>query len=94
LLIDGELVAGTLSEPEAQGLAARLSAMSGDDLPDGGKFVSDGQGVMLIEAAGDDMQATVQHLVKGDWNFAPPDLVKSILHSMWSSLGIIWKKAR
>lgn len=94
LLIDGEFVAGTLGEAETKEIVAGLSQMSGESLVGGGKFFSDGQGTMLFEAPGDDMQATVYHVVKGDWNFTPPPAVQSILNSMWSSLGIIWKKAR
>jgi hypothetical protein len=93
LLVDGEFVAGTLGEAETKAIVAGLSQMPGEALAGGGKFVSDGQGTMLFEAAGDGMQATVYHVVKGDWNFTPPALVQTILHSMWSSLGIVWKKA-
>jgi CheY-like chemotaxis protein len=93
LLVDGEFVAGTLGEAETKEIVAGLSKMPGESMVGGGKFVSDGQGTMLFEATGDGMQATVYHVVKGDWNFTPPDAVQSILHSMWSSLGIIWKKA-
>jgi CheY-like chemotaxis protein len=92
LFIDGEAVGGGLGEAEARDIVGRLTALEGQSLT-GGRFFSDGSRTMLLNVEGSDTRASVQHVIKGDWNFTPPDAVKMILLSGLSSLGSLWKQA-
>jgi CheY-like chemotaxis protein len=92
LFIDGEAIAGGLNEAEARDLVGRLKGMEGQSFT-GGQFVSDDKRNMLFNVEGDAMKASVQHVIRGDWNFVPPDAVKTLLLFGWSSLGSLWKQA-
>lgn len=90
LFIDGEAIGGGLDEAEARDLANRLSGMKGQSYA-GGTFFSDGDRAMLFNVEGNGNRASVQHVIKGDWNFTPPDAVKMLVLSGWASLGSLWK---
>jgi CheY-like chemotaxis protein len=92
LFIDGEAIVGGLDEAEARNIVSNLTGLEGQSLT-GGKFFSDGSRNMLFNVEGSESRASVQHVIKGDWNFAPPDAVKTLLLSGWSSLGSLWKQA-
>jgi CheY-like chemotaxis protein len=92
LFIDGEAIAGGLDEAEARDIVSRLSGLEGQSLTSG-QFFSDGSSTMLFNVEGGDNKASVQHVIKGNWNFTPPDAVKTLLLSGWSSLGSLWKQA-
>ena len=92
LFIDGDGITGGPDVADARELADRLARSEGQSFA-AGRFVSDGDRNILFEVEGNDNRASVQHLIKGDWNFAPPDTVKSLLLTGWSSLGALWKQA-
>ena len=92
LFIDGEGITGGADEAEARELAAGLARSDGESFS-GGRFISDGDRNILFDVEGNDNRASVQHLVKGDWNFTPPDTVKTLLLNGWSSLAALWKQA-
>jgi CheY-like chemotaxis protein len=92
LFVDGEAIGGGLDEAEARVIVSHLTGLEGQSLT-GGKFFSDGNRTMLFNVEGSDSKASVQHVIKGDWNFTPPDAVKTLLLSGWSSLGSLWKQA-
>ncbi|MCI0396708.1 MAG: response regulator [Chloroflexi bacterium] len=92
LFVDGEPIVGGLDEAEAQELAARLGRLEGQAIM-GGKFAVDSDRNMLFAVEGNAMKASIQHVIKGDWNFTPPDTVKTLLLSSWSALGTLWKQA-
>jgi hypothetical protein len=92
LFMDGEAITGGLAEAEARDLAGRLARLEGQSLG-GGRFVSDGDRNMLFLVDANDGRAGVQHVIKGDWNFTPPDTVKTLLLTGLSSLGSLWKQA-
>jgi CheY-like chemotaxis protein len=94
LFVDGEAVNREGDVGAARELADRLAAADGEFASrTGGKFVSDGDHNMLFYVAADDSGASVQHLIQGDWTFTPPDAVKSVLLTGWSSLASLWKQA-
>ena len=92
LLLDGEGIAGGLDEAEARGLADRLVRLEGQSFG-GGTFTSDGDRNILFSIEGNDNKASVQHVIKGDWNFTPPDTVKVLLLNGLSSVASLWKQA-
>ncbi|MCI0580384.1 MAG: response regulator [Chloroflexi bacterium] len=92
LFVDGEPIVGGLDEAEAQELAARLGRLEGQAIM-GGKFAVDNDRNMLFAVEGNAMKASIQHVIKGDWNFTRPDTVKTLLLSSWSALGTLWKQA-
>jgi CheY-like chemotaxis protein len=92
LFIDGEAVTGGADEAEAREIAATLARSEAQSLG-AGRFFSDGSRNILFEVEGTDTRASVQHLIRGDWNFLPPDTVKTLLLNGWSSLGALWKQA-
>jgi hypothetical protein len=92
LFIDGEPIVGGLDAAEAKELAGRLSSLEGQSLMSG-KFVTDADRNMLLSVEGNQMKANVQHVIKGDWSYTPPDSVKNLLLTGWSSLGTLWKQA-
>jgi CheY-like chemotaxis protein len=92
LFIDGEVIAGGGDAAEGSALAQRLRSEKGHPLP-GGRFVTDEQRNMMFEVEGSAGRANVQHVIKGDWNFAPPDAVQSLVHSSWANLAALWKQA-
>jgi CheY-like chemotaxis protein len=93
LFVDGEGIAGTLDEGEARKLAGRLGGAGGESFNSGKFVVSDDDQCMLFDVEGNDGRASVQHVIKDDWNFAPPDAVKTLLLNGWSSVGMLWKQA-
>ena len=92
LFIDGEGITGGLDEAEARDLADRLARSEGQSFG-GGTFFTDGDRNILFDVEGSDGRASVQHVIKGDWNFTPPDAVKTLLLTGWSSLASLWKQA-
>jgi hypothetical protein len=92
VLIDAEGVAGSLDEADARDLAGRLSGMAGYSFG-GGTFVSDGDNNILLDIEGNDSTSSIQYVVKGDWNFTPPDAVKTLMLTAWSSVASLWKQA-
>ena len=92
LFIDGEGIKGGPGEAEARDLADRLARSEGQPLG-GGKFVSDGDRNILFDIEGNESRASVQHVIQGDWNFTPPDAVKTLLLTGWSSVAALWKQA-
>ncbi len=92
LFIDGEGIAGGLDEAEARDLADRLARSEGQSFG-GGTFITDGSRNILLSVEGGDGKSSVQHVIKGDWNFTPPDAVKTLLLTGWSSVASLWKQA-
>jgi CheY-like chemotaxis protein len=92
LFIDGEMITGGPGDAEARDLAGRLARAEGQSFPVG-RFVSDGDRNILFDVEGNDNRASVQHVIQGDWNFTPPDAVKTLLLTGWSSLAALWKQA-
>lgn len=94
LFMDGQGIAGTLDEAEARALFKRLDQQAGQAIgTDGDKFVVDDDHNMLIKIAGNDAKAEVAHVIAGDWQFMPPDTVKTFLHSIMSTGAALWKQA-
>lgn len=92
LFIDGEPITGGLDEAEAKELVGQLGRLEGQSLLHG-KFVSDSDRNMLLAVEGNLTKANVQHVIRGDWNYTPPDAVKTVLLTGWSSLATLWKQA-
>jgi len=91
LFIDGEAVTGT-DDAAAREIAASLVRSEAQSFG-AGRFFSDGNRNILFDVEGTDTRAGVQHLISGDWNFTPPDTVKTLLLNGLSSLGALWKQA-
>lgn len=95
LFVDGQSIGGTLAEGDARALAARLDQMPGDALGvENDKFVADESQNMLLKIAGSDSRAELAYVVAGDWQYLPPDTVKTFLHSISSNVATLWKLAR
>jgi CheY-like chemotaxis protein len=92
LFIDGEGVTGGTDQARARELTASLTRSEAQTFS-AGRFFSDGSRNILFDVEGNDGRASVQHLITGDWNFTPPDTVKTLLLNGWSSLGALWKQA-
>jgi hypothetical protein len=92
LFIDGEAITGGADEAGAREVVGRLAGSNGQSFV-GGRFVSDGDRNMMFSIEGDDGKASVQHVIQGDWSFAPPDAVKTLLLNGWSSLACLWRQA-
>jgi CheY-like chemotaxis protein len=92
LFVDGNGIAGGLDEAEARKLAVRLAGAEGQSFS-GGRFVTDGDRNMLFAVDANDGRVSVQHVIKGDWNFTPPDAVKTLLLTGLSSVASLWKQA-
>lgn len=93
ILIDGQGVAGSLSEAEAKAVAARLDRLDGQSLgANGDKFVVDNEQNYMIKLAGDDTKAQLTYVIAGDWKYMPPDTVKSFFHSTISAVATLWKQ--
>ena len=92
LFIDGEGITGGGDAAAARDLASRLASADAQSFS-GGTFASDGDRNILFSVEGDERRASVQHLIRGDWNFTPPDAVKTLLLNGWSSLAALWKQA-
>jgi CheY-like chemotaxis protein len=94
VFIDGQGVGGTLQEVEAKALVDHLDKLDGEPLGvDNDKFVSDDNKNMLLKIAGSDSRAELAHVVSGDWQYFPPDTVKSFLHSISSTMATLWNLA-
>jgi CheY-like chemotaxis protein len=91
LFIDGEGITGGPGEAEAE-LAGRLATGETESFS-GGTFASDGERNILFSVDADEGKASIQHLIRGDWTFMPPDAVKTLLLNGWSSLASLWKQA-
>jgi hypothetical protein len=93
LFMDGEAIGGTLDEAKARDLAKQLDQQTGQSLDENGdKFVVDEEQNMLMKVAGDKNKAEVLHVIAGDWNFLPPETVKSFLHGVMSAGAVLWKQ--
>ena len=93
LFIDGEAITGTLPSVDAKTLMAQLDQMDGQPLsPNGDKFVADDDRNMMIKVAGTETSAEVVQVIQGDWQFIPPDIVKSFGHSTLSNLASHWNQ--
>jgi CheY-like chemotaxis protein len=92
LFIDGEAVTGGADQAHAREVADRLAGLDGQSFV-GGTFVSDGDRNMMFSIEGNDGKASVQHVIQGDWSFAPPDAVKTLLLNGWTSMASLWKQA-
>lgn len=93
IFVDGQYLGGSLDESEARTLAAELDRLPGQHLGGGDKFVADDDRNMLIKIAGDDSKAETLHIITGDWQYIPPDVVKTFLHSIESTVAAMWKRA-
>ncbi|MEM7030420.1 MAG: response regulator receiver protein [Chloroflexota bacterium] len=92
VLIDGQAIAGSLSEVEARDLAKRLEQLPGHPFGvDGSKFVAEND-TMLFKIAADTTKSEVIHVVKGDWHFMPPEVVRHFLLSTWTTVAARWKQ--
>jgi CheY-like chemotaxis protein len=95
LFVDGQSIGGTLAEADAKALVARLDRMNGEPLGvENDKFVADDDQNMLLKIAGNGSRAELAYVVAGDWQYLPPDTVKSFLHSISSTIATLWKLAR
>lgn len=93
VLIDGEVVTGSLNEFEAKTLVARLDQLSGEAVGDGGdKFVMDDDRNIMMKMAGDATKAEVIHVVREDWQYMPPEVVRTFLHAIWTTAATRWKQ--
>lgn len=92
LFIDGEAIGGKLDEAKARALFKELDQQAGQSLgANGDKFVVDNQN-MLMKVSGDDSRAEIVHVISGDWQFMPPDTVKTFLHGVMSAGAVLWKQ--
>ena len=92
LLIDDEDIAGDPDAADVHELARRLARSEGQSFGNG-TFFSDDDHNILFSVEGNDNKASVQHLIRGDWNFTPPDTVKTLLLNGWSSVASLWKQS-
>ena len=93
LSIGNEVVAASMDEAEARALIAQLEQMPSQPFgADNNLFVTS-EGNTLLKIAGDDTKAELIHVIKGDWNYMPPEVVKNFLLSIWTSVAARWHQA-
>lgn len=93
VFIDGAGLGGSLDEATAKELAGRLDKLPGQPLGNGGdKFVADDEQNMMIKVVGDATKAEAIHVIRGDWQYMPPEVVKNFLHATWTTAATRWKQ--
>jgi hypothetical protein len=58
----------------------------------GDKFVVDDDQNMMLKIVGDDTKAEAIHVIAGDWQYMPPDVVKTFMQSISTTAAIRWKQ--